>query len=345
MQLDKKIYIALGVLAVLAVALWLQVNRSKEHDQAHTVTAASAQLPSMKLPADDLDKITKLTIQNADKEEVTLEKRGDQWWLTKPLEAIASQQNVKNTLENLKGIEVKEAINATDEAPKMYKEYDLEADKAVHVMAFKGEDKAFDAFFGKSGSRGQMARLESKPGIWVVSGYSSYNFTRAPKDWREKQILKFEDANVVSVQLTNEEGQYSFSKNDETWSATFKGKKLDNFDQEKVKDMLRAFRNLNAQDFGDGKAAADTGLDKPVATFKVTLKDDAGTHELHFGTSASESGRYAQKPGDQTVFIVGTWAADWATAKPEKFQKPKDDKKSDKPAVPAGMPAIDIGAE
>ena len=47
--------------------------------------------------------------------------------------------------------------------------------------------------------------------------------------------------------------------------------------------MLRAFKALNADDFGDGKSLADTGLDKPEATVTVQLKDDAEAHELLVG--------------------------------------------------------------
>ena len=47
--------------------------------------------------------------------------------------------------------------------------------------------------------------------------------------------------------------------------------------------MLRALKALNADDFGDGKSLADTGLDKPEATVTVHLKDDAEAPELLVG--------------------------------------------------------------
>lgn len=432
MATEKKIYIALAILVVLGGLIFWQSKKSKEHAASHAPTTASASLPTIKLPEDDVDKVTKLVLKDKDKDEVVLEKRGDKWWLTKPVEAVASQQNIKSTLDNLKAIEVKDAINDTADAPKMYKEYDLEGDKAVHVTAFKGEkgaEKVFDAYFGKSGSRGQMARVEDKPGIWVVKGYSSFQYTRQPKDWREKSLLKFEDKNVVSVLIQNQEGELSFSMNDDKWAATFDKKKIEKFDEDKIKDMLRAYRNLNAENFAtkeevikktrdnafdkmqkelasafkvhEGDDAPDaealeklgkhveitkTGDDAIVVkakdagsagklgadfqkkfpqmtvskegndfTFKVNpdalfsealitivLKDDAGTHKIHFGGTSSGSSRYAKKEGDETIYVIGSWASDWAVAKQDKFEKKEGDK-DDKKKPPTGMPPMPGG--
>jgi hypothetical protein len=221
----------------------------------------------------------------------------------------------------------------------MYKEYQLEPEKAVHVEAFKGADKRFDMFFGKSGSRGQMARLADKPSIWVITGYSSFQYARELKDWRNKEILKFEDANVVSITLKNEEGDWSFSKNDDKWSGTFKKKAIERFDPEKMKSLLTAFKALNADDFADGKADGDTGLDSPSAVITFELKDNAGKHTVKVGKTSTGQSRFARKEGETTNYVMGSWAADWATGKVDKFQKPEEkkdkDKDKDKEAAPA----------
>jgi hypothetical protein len=326
MQTEKKIYIALGILVVLVGLVYLQLNRSKKEAALHTdpATASSAAFPELKLAADDVDKITKLHIKNADKGEVTLEKTGEQWQVTAPVKAPANSSNVKQLLDNMKELKVKDVINDTPEAPNMYKEYQLEPEKAVHVEAFKGADKAFAMYFGKSGSRGQMARLGSKPTIWVVNGYSSYQYTREVKDWRNKEILKFEDANVASISLKNAEGDWSFSKNDDKWSGTLKKKPIDRFDPDKLKSLLSAYKNLTAEDFADDKTEADMGLDAPEATISFELKDGAGKHTLVVGKTATGTNRYARKEGDPTKFVIGSWAADWAVGKLDKFQKPDD---------------------
>ena len=62
--------------------------------------------------------------------------------------------------------------------------------------------------------------------------------------------------------------------------------------------MLRAYKALNADDFGDGKSLADTGLDKPEATVTISLKDGAGTYTLLVGKTATGRNRWAKRGDD-----------------------------------------------
>ena len=130
----------------------------------------------------------------------------------------------------------------------------------VHVVAYKGAEVAKDLYFGKTGSRGQMARMAGKDGVFTASGYSSYLYTREVKNWRETSILKFEDANAIQVDVTNKNGRFSFSKNGDKWSASITKREKDGklgkpekewkkFDDTKVKDLLRNFKGLTADDF------------------------------------------------------------------------------------------------
>ena len=335
MKTEYRIYAAVALLVVLGAAVYFTRQSKKKDEAAHSTVAASADLPPIAVPKDDLDKITKVEIKNADKTDVALEKKGETWEVVKPVAAKANATNVKSLLDNLKELKVKEVIDRTANT---YGQYDLADDKALHLVAYKGGEKAIDLYLGKSGSRGQMARVAGKDGVYVVGGYSSYLYTREVKNWRETSILKFEDANVIAVEIDNKNAKFSFSKNDDKWSATLGPKdkdgkvketvkKWEKFEEAKVKDMLRAYKGLNAEDFAADKA--DTGLDEPVKNgglIKIKLKDNAGEHIIKVGKVAKGSSRFAVKEGGETVYVISSWSADWAVAEKGKFEK-ADDKK------------------
>jgi hypothetical protein len=341
MKTEHKIYVALALLAVLGGLLFFTKENQKKEAAQHSATAASADLPPIAIAKDDTDKVTKIEIKNADKSEVTLEKKGDAWEVTKPVAAKANAANVRSLLDNLRDMKVKEVI---DKTAATYDQYELNDAKGVHVVAYKGGDKSFDMYFGKSGSRGQMARITGKDGVYVVIGYSGYLFTREVKNWRETSILKFEDANAIQVEVSNKSGKFSFSKNDEKWAGTFTkrdkdgkiGKtpeKWDRFDEAKVKDLLRAYKSLNAEDFGD--ATADTGVasaETEGGIVRIKLKDGGGDFAIDVGKVSKGSSRYAIKEGgDGTVYVLSSWSADWAVAEPKKFEKGDDKKDAPKP--------------
>ena len=354
MKKEHKVYLAVAVLLVLVGAFYLSRQKDKQSDAAHAPTAASADMPSVALPKDDLDKVTKIEIKNADKGSVTLEKKGDAWELTAPVSAKAEQSNVKSLLDNLKELKIKDTIAKSAD---LYPQYDLTDEKGVHVVAYKGADKAIDLTFGKSGSRGQVVRIGGKDGVYVGGGYSSYLYTRDVKNWRERTIVKFEDANAIGVTVENKNGSFSFSKNGEAWSGSVTlfdkdgklkkepEKKWEKFDGDKVKDLLRAFKALNAEDFGDEKS--DTGLAdaaKEGGVIRIKLKDNAPEIVIKVGKTSKGSSRFTQKEGSDIIYTISSWSADWATAALTTFEKgeKKDDTKEPPPGGdddgPQGLP-------
>lgn len=341
MKTEHKLIAAFAILVVLVAGFFISRDKQKQEDAAHAPTAASADMPAIALPKDDGDKITKIEIKNADKSNVTLEKKGDTWELTAPVSAKAEQANVKSLIDNLKELKIKETIARSGD---LYPQYELTDEKAVHVVAYKGAEKAVDLYFGKSGSRGQVVRVGGRDGVFVGDKYSSYLYTREVKNWRERTILKFEDANAIQVTVENKNGLFSFSKNDDKWagSATLRDKdgklnkepekKWEKFEPEKVKDLLRAYKSLNAEDFGDDKS--DTGFADAVnqgGVVKIKLKDNAGDFTIKVGKTSKGTSRFAQKEGSDIVYTISSWSADWATAATSKFEKSdkKDEKKDD----------------
>jgi hypothetical protein len=286
--------------------------------------------------------------------DIELTKSGEDWKLTKPIEAKANQANVKSLLDNLKTLKVSEQIDATATS---YAKYGLSDDKGLHAVFSKGNGVVLDARFGENGGRGQMTRIAGKDGVYAVKGYSSYLYARDVKGWRDLALFKFEEGDVTAANIANEHGTFSFTKDGETWKGKFgKGKAtpepIKDFDESKVKDLVRAYKALNADGFADkAKTPADTGLDKPTANLVLTLKDGA-KREVQVGKTAEGSSRFVKVSGSDEIWSISSWAADWATAEEKKFQKEKkDDKKDKKPGdatsmgggSPPGMPAMPMG--
>jgi hypothetical protein len=107
--------------------------------------------------------------------------------------------------------------------------------------------------------------------------------------------------------------------------------------------MLRALKALNANAFGDDKQPADVGLETPLAKVVITLEDGA-KRELSVGSNAEGTSRWVQAAGNPQIFSISSWAGDWTTAEPKKFEK-KDESETDAgdesdEDSPAGMPGM-----
>jgi len=351
---DKKLYIAVGVLVVLGGALYFQKKQAKEEAATYSLAGREKELPKLDIKDADIKKVDTITIAQPPGDagkpaQVVLKKNGKTWELDKPVSAKANQSNIKSLLDNVKDLEVSEVI---DDGTKSYDKFSVSDSKAVHVVLDAGKTKVADLYFGESGSRGEMTRIAGKDGVYAVQGYSSFMYSRDTKGWRDLTIFKFDDKKAKEVEVDNENGTFTFAKKDDKWTGKFKkasgaDKKVgkldpDKFEPSKVGDLLRAYKALNADGFGDDKKPADVGLTEPKATVTVTMAD-GGKKVLLVGDKAEGSSHWAKKPDEAQLYSISSWAADWATAEPKKFEKGNNDKSKAPPGgmhgmMPHGMP-------
>ena len=358
MTIDKKLYAALALLALLGGGLYLANKKEKEDATAHSIGGQAAEMPKIEITEEQTKGIDKIVLTKAADgdggagHEIELVKEGEDWKLTRPVQAKANQANVKSLLDNLKTLKVVETI---DSGKSSYEKFGVAEGKGLHAVFSKGAAPVLDVTFGDSGGRGQMTRVAGKDGVYAVKGYSSYLYGRDVKGFRDMSLFKFEDTAVTAVSIDNENGSFSFTKEGEAWKAKHKAPKaaaakdLEKFEESKIKDMLRAYKSLNADGFAEaGKTDADVGLDKPVSTVVFTLSDGA-KREVKVGANAEGSSRWIKASGHDDIFSISSWAADWATAEPKKFQKAekkdKDKEGEDAPEMPGmpGMPGMPPG--
>lgn len=332
---EKRLYVALGVLALLGGVLYFQTENRKAEIKTHSGETTATALPTLTVAESIKDTATKIVIEKpsdaaegaaiAPPEKHVLVKDGENWKLSEPLSALANKTNVESLLASLPKLKVKEQIATSADS---YGQYDLGDDKATHITVFEGDKPALDIFAGKSGGRGQTARIAGQDGVFVLDGYSSYLFARDTKGWRDTSVFKLETDKATRVDVVSENGSFEFKKEGDKWGGSFKKAKggalapIKDFDSSKVDDLLRAYKSLNAAGFGDGKSLSDAGLETPLASLTITI-GDAKT-EVQFGSTAEGSSRYAKLPSGDQIYTISSWASDWAFAEESKFQKKKD---------------------
>jgi hypothetical protein len=344
----NQIYIAVGALAVVGGLYYMQTKK----DAANTNTtfnqgSKEGAAPQIKVVPEEIDK---LTLKAKDKPELVLEKKDGNWNMLSPNAGAKIQKSaVDDLLNGLKGLTFKERI-AT--GPQNFAAYELDEGKGIHVVANKAGAAVVDLWLGASKSRGQMARLgnDAAGNVWSVTGVSAWTFDKAPKDVREKKIWDLSRDNVNLIELKDGKGAFAFMKNDTgapaatdagaadaskgdaggdagakaAWSGTLDGKPLAGLDAAKVDDLLSAFTLggvLNAEDFGDGKSDAETGLASPEATVITFRSKDNSAQKITLGKTEGTK-RYAKREGDNTIYLLGDSPSGWAEAGPDKFAPP-----------------------
>ena len=109
MPTDKKLIIAILVLAGLGGAVFMQKQRQTADAAAHSLEGAGLTLPKITVTDDDIKKIDKVELtrpiehDGGAPEHIVLVKKGEEdWALDKPAPAKGNASNVKSMLDALK---------------------------------------------------------------------------------------------------------------------------------------------------------------------------------------------------------------------------------------------------
>ncbi len=403
MKTEHKVIAGVGLVAVLGGLFYFANGDAKVEKEQRQTSASKTDLPSVTLLPEQLEKVGKIELKNADKPAIVLEKKGADWMITAPIQAKANQGDVKSLVDGLKELKITEAI---DRGTAAYDQHEVSDTKAAHMTISDGAGgKLVDVFFGKKGTRGQMLRVAGTDGVFVDPDYQPFAATKDVKGWRDKSIVKIDEKEVASVDIENANGTYSFKRDGDNWTGAFVknpnapkpdekkdgdkkadagkkdgDKKVDadkkdgadkkadadkkdgdkteekkvevkdgfaGFDGKKVEDLLRAFKALSAIDFADD--GADVGVDAAATeggVVRIKMKD--GTeHVLRIGKKQKGQNRFVKYGDNPTIFVISSFASDWATAEPSRFEKKDDKKDAKKPGghddhEDMGMPDMDL---
>jgi hypothetical protein len=337
MTKQTQILLVAGGIAVVGGLYYWQNKKDASNTNTEWTQGSKTSAPQVKVVPEEVDKID---IKAKDKPEVVLTKTGADWSMTAPVQTSKVQKGtIDEVLNALKGVQFKDPIA---KGQNYYADYDLTPEKAVHVVASKGGTPVADLWLGAQKSRGQMARVGSDDQIWSISGASAWSFDKAPKDFRDRKVWDLPKDQVASVDISDAKGALSFVHNDTpaasdagaapdattgdagaapTWSGTFGGKPIKDLTTSKVDDLVNAFALggvLNADDFGDGKSDAETGLASPDATTLDFKTKDGASHKIVLGKTDGTK-RYARKEGDPTVYLLAESPSSWAESGLDKF--------------------------
>jgi hypothetical protein len=220
-------------------------------------------------------------------------KQDDKWNLTAPVATAADSSTVSAFLSTLS---TTQSTAWLDEKGKDLAKWQLDKPQATVTVG--------DATLkiGKKVSGGYAAQNSLSPAVFTVPESTFTQIDRPLKDWRNKRITDVSLADVTSLELTARGSTKSYQKADDKWQET--GGKADDKVNGGVLDLLSSVTGWTAQDFVDKPGPdKDYGLDTPLATLKITAKDN---YTLTVGEKDKKT--YI-RDGKGTVFQLGPEAA------------------------------------
>jgi hypothetical protein len=325
---QNRLGIATVVLLVLAGVTFWRIN-AREADEKPPSKVAVA------LPKIERDKLDEIELAAPDKPKVRLVKKGADWRLAEPLDAKADQDAVKGVLDKLAELEVT-GVAATK--AQNHERLEVDPKKGTHVIAKAAGKPVLDAWIGTYQSGNSMLRVQGQDVVATVKGSIRYVFSRATREWRDRNIGKLEAKDVHEMLFENKNGRFDFVRAGEDWKQVVgkHEKPITPLDQSKVKSVLGTATSLTAVDFAEPTVTKEqAGLGAGAATVMLKLGGDGAEQQIIYRIgSEKDQNYYLEREGNDMVFLVSSWIGGRLIANQDAFIK----KEAPPPAENLGPP-------
>jgi hypothetical protein len=239
-------------------------------------------------------------------------KRGDDWRITSPIEAVADVSSVEGLVGALQNAQMKSIVTA-DATPADLKKYRL--DKADQSLTVEMGSARATLLLGAPASETAgtvYARDASASMVVTVDSTLATDASKGVDDYRRKDIFAFRPYNVEHLEIVRNGQTIVLDRvkaakqgDADTWQRASPTQKA--LDADAVNSVLSKLTALRATSFVE--STADTGLDKPEITISARFegKDEraafAKPADAVYVSRSNDAGAAKLDPGDYAAAL------------------------------------------
>jgi len=279
--------------AVGAYVYFYEIKGGEEREKEKT---AAGKLIDIKK-----DSVTAITIRP---DGVELEKAGTTWELTAPVQYQADDGTVSTLLTSLESAQRDQKDITTSRAD--YAGFGLEPARTELIVRHeKGKQDTLYLGDGNVTTTMVYARVNNDPEVVLTSNGLSNNTKKALLDWRNKDLLVFDNNAANRLLLTTPKNRFELKKENGKWQMASPIKAA--ADESKISSILSRVRygrinEFTAEQVSDAK---QYGLDKPAYEFTVFFGANDAQKAVNFGKKDGAN-YFAHDPARPQVFKVDT---------------------------------------
>ncbi len=285
----KKTLILLAVFAILLAAVMLVERRGKKTSEAkekesYLVDVAAADVEKLEIKA-AAPAGTAATAAGP----IALAKndKGD-WQITAPLAAKADASEASSLVDAFAKLRFDRVV---DKAPADLKTYEIP--KSEVTLWVKGRPAPVRVLIGMENplDKSLFAKREDDPKVVLLPSSLSSTLNKTVFDLREKDVFKFDTAEVKSVHLKFKDNEWQAARTDGGWSLTAPVKSL--AARSPLDTLLDSLAGIKAKEFlVEEKKPEDVkklGLDKPALEVTLGMPASGKSVVFDFGTEGEKS--------------------------------------------------------
>ena len=311
MMKPRGLLVAVGVLVVLAVAIFFSNKKQAANEKAPSTTTTKI----VSIPDDQFQEIR---IQKSGGDTIDLKKENGKWAITEPKPLPADSDSVSSLVSTLSSVSADATIEdkATDLSA-----YGL-AKPALNVQVTPKSGKTVTLDIGDDTptSSGAYAMVAGNPHVYTIGSFVKSSLDKKPDDLRDKRLLTFDQDKLTRVDLVAKGQPVEFGKNNNNEWTILKPKTL-RADGSAVDTLVGKLKDAKM----DLTTTADEAAKKYADATKVataTVTDNSGSQTLEVRKD-KDNNYYAKSSVVEGVYKVPTDLGDGLNKSLDDFRNKK----------------------
>jgi len=259
------------------------------------------------------------------------EKVDEDWFLRKPVNALAQKSKINDVLYALSNLKAEEFISE-EKNDEEIQSYGLDKPDYAVAISFPAENRQVTFFIHKKDDK-VHATSSLSPKILLVENSILADMEKEPGDLRDKSIADFFTWEVQKLQIRNGDLSLTLTKDEEeNWQSV--EPEIEGIDKEKIQSFLRKIEALESEEFVDPPLnLADYGLDVPQAEVKIWTGEKEKTPKevtIQIGKEDKELKKaYVKSARFDYVFKVDSTFLEEFPEKAEDWKMPPQEEKKE----------------
>ncbi len=245
------------------------------------------------------DRIESIEISVRGRDPVLLVKDREEWQLRRPLEAPASESEIRTLLQRL----TEARRNRGFEAERDLSAYGLDDPRLRATISTPDGDRELAIGNSDFAETNVYVRLSDEKEVFLTSQLLASALDKDPSSWRSRKLLRFERDELAALELQRQDEIITLVRRNEDWF--LESPLQEKADRTAVSALLSSLSGADVRDFVDESPSdlAPYGLATPRITVRMRTQGSDAWSSLEFGSESGEA-VYARNPQRNPVVTL-----------------------------------------
>jgi len=261
-----------------------------------------------------IENVSEIKISDSTGNEVSMQKKGNQWVLPLQDDFPVLEENVQQLIEKLALIRDNRLITQSEAS---HSRLNISDENFVSKVELTINGTKNSLYFGSSPATSNIHfRLDGKPQVYLTNAINTSQLSPTISSWVNTLIYQIANESAKVIEISNPQGDFVFQVDEEGNWVSDQIEEGTQFDQSKWSSLKTALTSLRFVEPISKSSQPEFGLDNPVTEVNIEYTNEQGettNGQLLIGSTDDAGNYFVRWSGSEYIYKISSYNAERLT--------------------------------